>query len=55
MVDWTETEFLAVLAFDIAAIVIAVCGFQGGSPQRCARLRRECRAKLRKRLLNQRN
>ena len=29
MVDWAETEFLAVLAFDIAAIVIAVWWISG--------------------------
>tara|TARA_B100000378_G_scaffold224274_1_gene187945 strand:+ start:114 stop:281 length:168 start_codon:yes stop_codon:yes gene_type:complete len=29
MVDWAETEFLAVLAFDITAIVIAVWWISG--------------------------
>ena len=29
MVDWTDTEFLAVLIFDIAAIVIAVWWISG--------------------------
>ena len=29
MVDWTDTEFLAVLVFDIAAIVVAVWWISG--------------------------
>ena len=29
MVDWTDTEFLVVLVFDIAAIVIAVWWISG--------------------------
>jgi|TARA_B100001105_G_scaffold74246_1_gene58540 hypothetical protein len=29
MVDWTDTEFLVVLIFDIAAIVIAVWWISG--------------------------
>ena len=29
MVDWTDTEFLIVLVFDIAAIVIAVWWISG--------------------------
>ncbi len=29
MVDWTDTEFLAVLVFDIVAIVIAVWWISG--------------------------
>ena len=29
MADWTDTEFLAVLVFDIAAIVVAVWWISG--------------------------
>ena len=34
MVDWTDTEFLAVLVFDIAAIVVAVWWISGRLPSK---------------------